>query len=300
MATSFDVRNPDFFTLVPPNAELECVAGGFKFTEGPVWRDGYLLFNDIPNNRTVCWQESSEGPSVSTYRTPSGNANGLTLDGEGCLISCEHSARRVSRQAADGSYSTLADSYQGIQLNSPNDVVVRSDGAIYFTDPPYGVEDLGLEPDLDFRGVFMITTDGALHLLVDDFDRPNGLAFSPDEKTLYIDDSRRRHVRAFTVNDVGALTDDRLWTDMSSPDAGSPDGMKVDRNGNVFCTGPGGVWVMNPAGRVLGRIIGDEQPANLAWGDDDWSTLYVTARTSLYRIRLNTTGVPVPSSHSRK
>ena len=293
MATSFDVRNPDFCKLVPQDAELERVAGGFKFTEGPVWRDGYLLFSDIPNNRTVRWQESHEGNSVSTYRTPSGNANGLTLDREGRLISCEHSARRVSRQEADGSYTVLADSYHGTQLNSPNDVVVRSDGAIYFTDPPYGVEDLGLEPDLDFRGVFMITTDGALHLLVDDFDRPNGLAFSPDEKTLYIDDSRRRHVRAFTVSADGALADSRLWTDMNSPDAGSPDGMKVDRNGNVYCTGPGGVWVMNPAGHVLGRIIGDEQPANLAWGDDDWSTLYVTARTSLYRIRLNTTGIPV-------
>ena len=128
-----------------------------------------------------------------------------------------------------------------------------------------------------------------------DFDRPNGLAFSPDEKTLYIDDSRRRHVRAFTVNSDGTLTDSRLWTDLNSADDGSPDGMKVDCNGNIFCTGPGGIWVMNPAGHVLGRIIGDEQPANLAWGDSDWRTLYVTARTSLYRIRLNTTGIPVPS-----
>ncbi len=293
MATSFDVRDPAFLKLVPQDAELERVAGGFKFTEGPVWRDDTLLFSDIPNNRTVRWQESEEGFSVSTYRTPSGNTNGLTLDRESRLISCEHSARRVSRQEVDGTYVTLADSYQGKSLNSPNDVVVRSDGAIFFTDPPYGVEDLGLQPDLDFRGVYMITTDGALRLLVDDFDRPNGLAFSPDEKTLYIDDSRRRHVRAFTVHADGALADGRLWTDMNSPDAGSPDGMKVDRNGNVYCTGPGGIWVMNPAGHVLGRIIGDEQPANLAWGDGDWSALYVTARTSLYRIRLNTTGIPV-------
>lgn len=295
MATRFDVHNPDFFDLVPHDGELERVAGGFAFTEGPVWRDGSLLFSDIPNSRTVCWRESSEGFSVSTYRTPSGNANGLTLDREGRLISCEHSARRVSRQEADGTYATLADSYQGKKLNSPNDVVVRSDGTIYFTDPPYGVEDLGLEPDLDFRGVYMIATDGALHLLVDDFDRPNGLAFSPDERTLYVNDSRRRHIRAFAVRDDGTLDNCRIWTDMNSSDDGSPDGMKVDRDGNVFCTGPGGIWVMNPAGHVLGRIIGDEQPANLGWGGSDRRTLYVTARTSLYRIRLNSTGIPGPS-----
>ena len=293
MATRFDVRNPTFFQLVPQDAELERVAGGFEFTEGPVWQGGYLLFSDIPNSRTVCWQESNEGFSVSTYRTPSGNANGLTLDRQGRLISCEHSARRVSRQEADGTYATLADSYQGKKLNSPNDVVVRSDGTIYFTDPPYGVEGLGLEPDLDFRGVYMITTDGVLHLLVSDFDRPNGLAFSPDERTLYVNDSRRRHIRAFAVRDDGTLDNYRLWTDMNSSADGSPDGMKVDRDGNVFCTGPGGIWVMNPAGHVLGRILGDEQPANLAWGESDWSTLFVTARTSLYRIRLNTTGIPV-------
>ncbi len=295
MATACDVRNPAFFDLVPRDAELDRVAGGFAFTEGPVWRDGYLLFDDIPNSRTVCWRESAEGFSVSTYRTPSGNANGLTLDGAGRLISCEHSARRVSRQEADGSYVTLADNYQGKKLNSPNDVVAHSNGGIYFTDPPYGVEGLGLAPDLDFRGVYLIAADGALHALVKDFDRPNGLAFAPDERTLYVNDSRRRHIRAFTVRGDGTLSDSRVWTDMTSSDEGSPDGMKVDRNGNVFCTGPGGIWVMDPAGRVLGRIIGDEQPANLAWGDDDWRTLYVTARTSLYRVRLNTTGMPVPA-----
>ena len=295
MATRFDVRNPAFFDLVPQDAELERVAGGFQFTEGPVWRDGGLLFSDIPNSRTVRWQESPEGFSVSTYRTPSGNANGLTLDRAGRLISCEHSARRVSREEADGTYATLADSYQGKKLNSPNDVVVSSDGTLYFTDPPYGVEDLGQEPDLDFRGVYMITSDGALHLLVDDFDRPNGLALAPDERTLYVNDSRRRHIRAFVVRDGGTLHDYRVWTDMSSSDTGSPDGMKVDVNGNIFCTGPGGIWVMNPAGHVLGRIIGDEQPANVAWGGEDWSTLFVTARTSLYRIRLKTMGIPVLS-----
>lgn len=294
MATRFDVRNPAFFDLVPRDAELELIAGGFQFTEGPVWRDGSLLFSDIPNSRTVRWQESPEGFSVSTYRTPSGNANGLTLDREGRLISCEHSARRVSREEADGTFATLADSYQGKRLNSPNDVVVSTDGTLYFTDPPYGVEDLGQEPDLDFRGVYMITTDGVLHLLADDFDRPNGLAFAPDERTLYVNDSRRRHIRAFVVRDDGTLHNYRVCTDMSSSDDGSPDGMKVDTEGNVFCTGPGGIWVMNPAGHVLGRIIGDEQPANVGWGEADWSTLFVTARTSLYRIRLNTTGVPVP------
>lgn len=294
MATTFDVRNPAFFDLVPRDAELERVAGGFQFTEGPVWRDGGLLYSDIPNSRTVRWQESPEGFSVSTYRTPSGNANGLTLDRQGRLISCEHSARRVSRQEADGSFATLADSYQGKRLNSPNDVVVSTDGTLYFTDPPYGVEDLGQEPDLDFRGVYMITPDGALHLLADDFDRPNGIALAPDERTLYVNDSRRRHIRAFVVRDDGTLHNYRVWTDMSSSDDGSPDGMKVDTDGNVFCTGPGGVWVMNPAGHVLGRIIGDEQPANVGWGEANWSTLFVTARTGLYRIRLNTTGIPVP------
>jgi len=156
------------------------------------------------------------------------------------------------------------------------------------------VEQMGQQPDLPFRGVYMIAPDGTLHLLVDDFDRPNGLAFSPDERILYIDDSRRRHIRAFDVAPDGTLHNGRVFADMTSADTGSPDGMKVDRNGNIFCTGPGGIWVITPGGQVLGRIIGDEQPANLAWGGEDWSTLYVTARTSLYRIRLNATGVPVP------
>ncbi len=220
---------------------------------------------------------------LEVFRQPSGNSNGLTLDLQGRLIACEHSNRRVSRTEADGSVIPLATHYQGRQLNSPNDVVVKSDGSIYFTDPPYGVQPE--ERELDFQGVYRIAPDGTLALLVDDFERPNGLAFSPDERILYVDDTARRHVRAFDVLPDGTLVHGRVFAEMQSPATGGPDGMKLDVEGSLYVTGPGGTWLFDPDGRHLGTLVTPELPANLAFGDGDRCTLYITARTSVYRVR---------------
>ena len=264
---------------------LEQVATGFGFTEGPIWFGSYLLFSDIPRNRIIRWRMLSEGPEVTTFRSPSGNSNGLTLDRSGRLIACHHSMRCVTRTEIDGSISVLAERYEGRRLNSPNDVVVRSDGSVYFTDPPYGLENLTAWKELPSNGVYCYAPDGELVLLVDDFDRPNGLAFSPDETVLYIDDSARVHIRAFDVSPDGSLSNGRILIDMQSSEEGVPDGMKVDQQGNIYCTGPGGFWVIEPGGKCLGRIVLPEQPSNLAWGDPN-KTLYITARSSVYRLRL--------------
>ena len=272
---------------------LEQVATGFEFTEGPIWCGDYLLFSDIPRNRIVRWRMLNEGPEVTTFRSPSGYSNGLTMDRMGRLIACEYGKRCVTRTETDGSISVLAELYEGRRLNSPNDVVVRSDGSIYFTDPPYGVERFKFHQELPFNGVYCLKPDGKLLLVADDFDRPNGLAFSPDESVLYIADTPRAHIRAFGVNPDGSLSNGRVLIDMQSPEPGVPDGMKVDRNGNVYCTGPGGIWIIEPAGKQLGRILMPEIPANLAWGDADWKTVYITARLSVYRARLNIPGITV-------
>ncbi len=289
---------PTFRRLVPM---LDCVATGFTFTEGPVWRGDDLLFSDIPNNRTIRYRPLPEGPEITTFRTPSGNANGLTLDRQGRLLACEHSGRRVSRVDESGRAETVVDSYKGKRLNSPNDVVVRSDGSIFFTDPPYGLRNGTEGKELDFNGVYRIDPGGELHLLVDDFDRPNGLAFTPDERRLLIDDTVRGHIRVFDVAGDGSLSNGRVFAELKGApgERGAPDGMKVDSEGNVYCTGPAGVWVFDPNGRFLGRIVTPEVPANLAWGDPDWRTLYITARTSLYRIRLAVPGIPVGLAAAR-
>lgn len=279
--------------IVPESAAFEQIATGFGFTEGPVWCGDHLLFSDIPRNRIVRWQMRSEGPEVRTYRSPSGNSNGMTLDRTGRLIVCEHSGRRVSRTEMDGSISVLADRYDGKRLNSPNDVVARSDGSVYFTDPPYGLMDGVLWKEQPFNGVYRIAPDGELLLLADDFDRPNGLAFSPDEAILYVNDTARGHIRAFDVSQDGSIGSGGILIEMNLPGEGAPDGMKVDLEGNVYCTGPGGIWIVAPGGKHIGRIRLPETPANLAWGDADWRTLYMTARTSVYRLRLSARGIPV-------
>ena len=279
--------------IVPEDAVVEQLAGGFGFTEGPVWRQGSLLFSDIPSNRIVRWRRLSEGPEVTTFRTPSGNSNGLTLDRSGRLIACEHSARRVTRTEPDGTITVLAERYQGKRLNSPNDVVVRSDGSVFFTDPPYGLAQLTTWKELPFHGVYRLAPDGELVLLADDFDRPNGLAFGPDEQVLYVNDTARGHIRAFDVSQEGGVSNGRVLIEMRGTEPGAPDGMKVDREGNIYCTGPGGFWIISPAGTCLARVRPPELPANLAWGDADFRSLYLTARTGLYRIRLNIPGVPL-------
>jgi gluconolactonase len=279
--------------IIPEKPNLEQVATGFGFTEGPVWCGDYLLFSDIPRNRIICWHMYSDGPEVTTYRRPSGNSNGLTLDKSGRLIACESSTRRITRTEVDGSVSVLAERYEGKRINSPNDIVVRSDGSIYFTDP-FTLFSFGkpVPPqELSFNGVFRIAPDGELVLMADDFKMPNGLCFSPDETVLYINDTMGRHIRAFDASPDGNLSNGRMFIEMKAPEPGAPDGMKVDQQGNVYCTGPGGVWIINSGGKYLGRIILPEMPANFAWGDSDWKTLYITARTSIYRLRLNIPGI---------
>jgi gluconolactonase len=296
-----ELRSPGLHELIAPDAAIERIAGGLGFTEGPVWRGTHLLFSDIPNKRIVRWRRLPEGPELTTYVT--GMSNGLTLDRQGRVLAAEHDGRRVTRVADDGTRTVLAERFQGKRLNSPNDIVVKSDGSIYFTDPPYAVQPstpgvprpagwwTAVIPgkELPGNGVFRLAPDGTLHLLVDDCALPNGLAFSPDESVLYVDDSAHKHIRAFTVRPDGSLTDSRILLDMASEDPGVPDGLKVDRHGNVFCTGPGGVWVCRPDGALLGRILLPELPANLAWGEDG-SVLFVTARSSVYRLQTKTRG----------
>jgi sugar lactone lactonase YvrE len=296
-----EMHDPGLHELVAPDASIERVAGGLTFTEGPIWRRGVLLFSDIPNKRIVRWRRLPEGPELTTYAL--GTSNGLTLDGQGQVLAAEHDGRRVTRVADDGSRTVLAERFQGKRLNSPNDIVVRSDGAIYFTDPPYGVQPStpGVPrpaswwtapipgKELPVHGVYRLAPDGTLQLVADDFALPNGLAFSPDESVLYVDDSAHKHIRAFSVRPDGSLTSGRILLDMASPDPGVPDGLKIDRQGNVFCTGPGGVWVCRADGTFLGRIVLPELPANLAWGEDG-SVLFLTARTSVYRLPTKTWG----------
>lgn len=274
--------------ILPENAKVERIATGFQFTEGPVWHpDGFLLFSDIPANTIYKWQPNNE-PTI--FRNPSNKANGNTFDLEGRLITGEHESRRVSRTEKDGNVVTLADEYQGKKLNSPNDLVVKSDGSIYFTDPPYGIK--SEQEELGFYGVYRLAPDGSLTLLIDDFIRPNGIAFSPDETKLYVNDSERGHIRVFNVKTDGTLDGGEIFAEMKNPDKkGAADGMKVDIEGNIYSTGPGGVWIFSPTGELLGIIEVPEAPANLAWGDRDYKTLYITARNSLYSIRLNISGV---------
>jgi gluconolactonase len=296
-----EVKDRGLEDLVADDAPLERVAGGFAFTEGPVWRGSYLLFSDIPNKRIARWRRLPEGPELTTYAT--GMSNGLTLDRRGQVLAAEHDGRRVTRVADDGTRTVLAERFEGKRLNSPNDIVVKSDGSIYFTDPPYGVEPGirgGSRPagwwtkpipgkEQSSNGVYRLAPDGALRLVADDFTLPNGLAFSPDESLLYIDDSAQKHIRAFNIRPDGTLANSRILLDMASEDPGVPDGLKVDLAGNVFCTGPGGVWVCRADGALLGRIILPELPANLAWGEDG-SVLFITARTSIYRLPTRTRG----------
>jgi gluconolactonase len=274
---------------------LERVASGFSFTEGPVWHGDELLFSDIPNSRTVRYRQLAAGPEITTFRHPSNHTNGMTLDRQGDLIACEQETHSVTRVNAQGSVTTLAESYEGTPLNAPNDVVVRSDGSVYFTDPSFGRR---RPPDGEqpIRGVYRIDPSGGLHRVVSDFQLPNGLAFSPDEMTLYIDDSAHHHIRAFDVAPDGSLSNGSVLAELKPRNAderGVVDGMKVDSEGNLYCTGPGGVWILDAAGRLLGRIVMPEVTANLAWGGPDWRTLYLTASTSLFRLQMRVPGIPV-------
>lgn len=292
VTTRVEVKSPEMSRILRPGTPVERIAGGFKFTEGPVWtRQGQLLFSDIPNDVVQQWDPKSG--KLSAYRQPSGQTNGNTLDAKGRLICCEHTGRRVSVREADGTYRTLAERYDGKRLSSPNDVVVKSDGSIYFTDPPYGLTKGDEDPakEVKSNGVYRLK-DGKLVLLTAELSRPNGLAFSPDERKLYVanSDEKRKLWMEYPVNQDGSLGAGRVFYDVTTETApGLPDGMKVDRAGNVYGTGPGGLWVFNARGEHLGTLKLPEIPANCAWGDDA-HTLYLTAQTSVYRVRLSTQG----------
>jgi len=290
-------HDPGLVRLVDVRQEIEALASGFGGASGPAegpvwWHEGsYLVFSDIGNNRRMKW---APGVGVTLAQEPTNEANGLTRDLQGRLIACEHLARRVTRQDPDGSITVVANTYHSRRLNRPNDVVVKSDGSIYFTDPGLG----RIESELDFCGVYRVSPDlGTIHVLVRDFVVPNGLAFSPDESVLYVNDSRRGHIRAFEVEPTGllALATDRVFATLYDDRVGVPDGMKVDVEGNVYCTGPGGIWIFDRAGTHLGTIATGAQTTNVAWGDDDWSTLYFTTWQTLGRIRMKIPGIPVPS-----
>jgi gluconolactonase len=300
--------DPRLDALVPKAAALERLATGFNWSEGPVWvrAEGHLLFSDVPENIVYRWKQ---GAGVASFLDPSGytgreprpgerGSNGLTLDKDGRLVLCQHGDRRVARLEKDGRFTTLADRYQGKRFNSPNDLVFKSNGDLYFTDPPYGLPRQAQDPgrELDFCGVYRLSKDGAVTLLTRELTRPNGIAFSPDEKTLYVavSDPERAVWMAYDVQADGTLARGRVFFD-ATPLArqgrkGLPDGMKVDRAGNLFATGPGGVFVLAPDGTHLGTIETGEATANCAFGDDG-STLYLTADMHLCRIRLTARGL---------
>jgi gluconolactonase len=303
---TLEAQDPAFHELIAPDAKLEKLASGYDWSEGPVWikRERCLLFSDVPSNTVYRWKA---GEPVSVRLRPSGytgaaprggepGSNGLTVDAQGRLVLCEHGDRRVSRLERNGARTTLADRYQGKRLNSPNDLAYKSNGDLYFTDPPYGLEGRMKDPkkELPHQGVYRLKPNGDLTLLTDKLTYPNGIAFSPDELTLYVavSDPARAIWMAYDVKPDGTLGAARIFFDstpMVKAKKGLPDGLKVDAKGNVFATGPGGVLVFSPSGKHLGTINTGEATANVGWGDDG-STLYITADMHLARIRTKTKG----------
>jgi gluconolactonase len=275
-----------FQSLVPPDAQVEQVATGFQFTEGPAWDGkGALYFSDIPGD--TIYRLGSDG-NVSPFLKPSGKSNGLMFDRDGTLLACRHWTRDVVRIAMDGKLTVLADSFGGKPLNSPNDLIVARDGSIYFTDPHYGLE--GRPQEQDCEAVYRLAANGTLTRVVNDMTRPNGLFISPDGKTLYVADSEDRKLRAYTLGPDGSATNGRDFIDLSADREGVPDGMALDSRGNLYCTADG-IWVITPEGRPLGKIPVPEVPANCEFGGPENRDLYITARHSVYRIRLNARGL---------
>ncbi len=293
---------PEFANIISANAEIarhtpDDYGGDNGPAEGPVWWSdgGYLLFSDIHNNRRIKYVP---GQGASVDHEPTNRSNGLTRDLQGRLIACEHDSRRVTRTEPDGSITVVAASFQGRPLNRPNDVVVKSDGCIYFTDP-WTLPTPATQFDQTFSGVYRVTPDlGGITLLVDNYVVPNGLAFSPDESVLYINDSRRGHIRSFEVSPNGSLArqTDRVFADLTGSEPGVPDGMKVDVEGNVYCGGSGGLWVLDSSGKKLGVVVhGASATTNLCFGGADWKTLYFTSRNHLGSVQTNIAGIPVPA-----
>ena len=288
--------SPELERIVSSDQDMEVLSTGYGTqglpAEGPLWwrEGGYLLFGDMSNRRIAKW---APGEGVTVFREPTGTSNGLTRDPQGRLVSCEHRARQVARVEPDGSLTVVAEQYQGKRLNRPNDLAVKSDGSIYFSDP---ITD-NVETELGFAGVYRVSADlSAITLLTQECTFPNGLAFSPDESVLYVDDSSDYNIRAFDVQADGTLANGRVFCDMKGERPGVPDGMKVDVEGNVYCTGSGGLWIIDPSGRHLGTVLIERegQATNCAWGGDDWKTLYITTFDALGRIPLKIAGIPVP------
>jgi gluconolactonase len=297
-----DVKSEKLYELVDADAEVEKLATGFTFTEGPIWnREGrFLLFSDMPADIRRRW---SAADGVVEVANPSNKGNGMTYDADGRLLVCEHTTSSLVRMDPDGSGSgrdVVATHYDGKELNSPNDVIVADGGAIYFSDPWYGrmpVFGVERERELGFQGVYRIPPGGGdLQLLVDDFEQPNGLCFSPDESLLYINDTPRAHIRVFDRRDDGRIANGRMFFENIGSgviEEGIPDGMKCDERGNVYVTGPGGVWVISPEAEHLGVIEVPENVGNLNWGGNNWNQLYVPSSTSLYRIQMKVAGNPL-------
>ena len=282
----------DFAELVDPSTALGQVVTGFTFTEGPIWhpRDHYLLFSDMPGDVRRRWDAKS---GVVETRRPSNKCNGMTYDSDLNLIVCEHATSQLMRERPDGRRETLASHFEGKELNSPNDVCVRSDHSIYFSDPWYGrMPGFGVERprQLGFQGVYRVPPAGGGPQLVvgrDVFEQPNGLCFSPDEKRLYVDDTAKALIRVFDVAEDGSLSGGEAFASglRSDDERGAPDGMKCDERGDVWVTGPGGIWVYSPSGALIGRIKTPEPAANLGWGGPDFHTLFIAATTSIYALR---------------
>ena len=296
----YRVMDKRFAGLVDEGAAFEVLADGFAFTEGATWHPGerHVTFSDIPSNRIHRWFAAS-GETV-VLREPSGMTNGTTFDREGRLLMCEHATSRVTRLEADGAIAILAGHWQCRELNSPNDIVVDDSGAIWFTDPLYGREkETGVprEPGQPFCGVYRIGPDGVLGLVAEDFAAPNGLCFSPDKMRLYVNDSERRHIRVFEVDGRGGAAGGAVFAETRDPGgtlgSGSPDGMKVDAAGNVWCAGQGGIHVFDPEGALLGIVLTPQFPANFCFGGDDLTTLFVCAGTTFVRLRLRQAGQPI-------
>jgi len=294
--------DPAFNSLVPLDAKIEKVADGFTFIEGPLWRpQGALWFSDVVGNVVRQWTPDGKVIEILKPGGYDGNSlpaggyigpNGMAADKDGAVLLTQHGNRRIARIGKDMKVSTLVDRYQGKRLNSPNDLVFHSDGSLYFTDPPYGFPKQDEDPakELAFNGVYRLAK-GKLQLIIKDLTRPNGIAFSPDYKTLYVANSEKKKVwMRYDVAADGSVSNGRVFADVDSEkEAGVPDGMKVDSLGNVYGTGPGGVWVFSPEGKHLGTIKLPETPANCGWGDDGKS-LYITAVTGLYRVKLAVAG----------